>query len=148
MTRCASPDGGTQQNGRVPNATYRCPCGTPLTYEECCGRIHAGAVTAPTAEALMRSRYSAFATGDVDYLLHSWHPDTRPRTLTLDPAQEWLRLEILATTGGGLLHTEGTVEFRAHYRHTTHTGVLHELSRFTKTGGRWVYVDGDTTRPR
>jgi SEC-C motif-containing protein len=105
-------------------------------------------VAAPTAEALMRARYSAFATGNAEYLLDSWHPDTRPRTLSLDPAQRWERLEILGTTGGGLLHDEGTVEFRAHYEHTTHTGVLHELSRFTKTGGRWVYVDGDTTRPR
>ena len=91
----------------------------------------------------MRSRYSAFATGDTGYLLDSWHPDTRPRTLTLDPAQGWTRLEIVGTTGGGLLHAEGTVEFRAHYRHSTHTGVLHELSRFTKTGGRWLYVDGE-----
>jgi SEC-C motif domain protein len=95
----------------------------------------------------MRSRYSAFATGDAGYLLHSWHPDTRPETVNIDPDQLWERLEIVATTSGGLLHTEGTVEFRAHYRHSTHIGVLHELSRFTKSGGRWVYVDGDTTRP-
>jgi SEC-C motif-containing protein len=91
----------------------------------------------------MRSRYSAFATGDVEYLLKSWHPDTRPRKLTLDPAQRWERLEIVATTGGGPLHKEGTVEFRAHYRHSSHTGVLHEHSRFTRVGGRWLYVDGD-----
>jgi SEC-C motif-containing protein len=119
-----------------------------LTYDECCGRVHSGAVTAPTAEALMRSRYSAFATGDAEYLLHSWHPDTRPPSLTLDPSQTWTRLEILGTTGGGLLHADGTVEFRAHYRHSSHAGVLHELSRFTKSDGRWVYVDGDTTRAR
>jgi SEC-C motif-containing protein len=105
-------------------------------------------VTAPTAEALMRSRYSAFATGDADYLLRSWHRRTRPRRLQLDPDQRWVRLEILGTTGGGLLHAEGTVEFRAHYQHTTHAGVLHELSRFTRENGEWRYVDGDTTRPR
>lgn len=96
----------------------------------------------------MRSRYSAFATDNADYLLHSWHPDTRPPTLRLDPDQRWVRLEILDTSGGGLFHNEGTVEFRAHYRHSSHTGVLHELSRFAKVDGRWVYVDGDTTRPR
>jgi SEC-C motif domain protein len=118
-------------------APVRCPCGTPLPYDDCCGRVHAGAA-APTAEALMRSRYSAFATGNVEYLLRSWHPDTRPASLTLDPGQRWKRLEILNTTGGGLLHAEGTVEFRAHHRH----GVLHENSRFTKVAGRWVYVDG------
>jgi SEC-C motif-containing protein len=105
--------------------------------------VHSGALAAPTAEALMRSRYSAFAKGDAEYLLRSWHPDTRPKKLTLDPAQRWLRLEILGTTAGGLLHQTGTVEFRAHYEHTTHTGVLHERSRFTRVNGRWVYVDGD-----
>jgi SEC-C motif-containing protein len=94
----------------------------------------------------MRSRYSAFATGDVEYLLRSWHPSTRPRKLTLDPSQHWNRLEILNTTGGGLLHAEGTVEFRAHYRQSTHTGVLHENSRFTRVAGQWVYVDGDIAR--
>jgi SEC-C motif-containing protein len=96
----------------------------------------------------MRSRYSAFATDNPDHLLDSWHPRTRPKRLRLDPDQRWERLEILGTTGGGLLHTEGTVEFRAHYQHTTHSGVLHELSRFTKLDGRWVYVDGDTTGGR
>ncbi len=96
----------------------------------------------------MRSRYSAYATDNAGYLLDSWHPDTRPRTLRLDPDQHWVRLEILGTTGGGLLHTEGTVEFRAYYRHSTHSGVLHELSRFTKVDGHWTYVDGDTTRAR
>lgn len=108
--------------------------------------MHSGTAPAPTAEALMRSRYTAFATGDAEYLLKSWHPDTRPHKLTLDPAQHWERLEIVATTGGGLLHKEGTVEFRAHYRHSTHTGVLHEQSRFTRVNGQWVYVDGDATR--
>jgi SEC-C motif-containing protein len=96
----------------------------------------------------MRSRYSAFARGDAAYLLYSWHPGTRPKKLPLDPAQRWTRLEILATTGGGLLHTQGTVEFRAHYEHTTHAGVLQERSTFEKLDGRWVYVDGDTTGSR
>lgn len=119
----------------------RCPCGHPLSYDDCCGRVHHGAA-APTAEALMRSRYSAFATGDVEYLLHSWHPDTRPRTLSLDPAQTWERLEVLSTADGGPLHQEGMVEFRAHYRHSSHSGVLHERSRFSRVDGRWVYLDG------
>jgi SEC-C motif-containing protein len=134
--------------GRVSTKTTRCPCGTPLPYDDCCGRIHSGATHAPTAEALMRSRYSAFATDNAGYLLDSWHPDTRPATLRLDPDQHWVRLEILGATGGGLLHVEGTVEFRAHYRHSSHSGVLHELSRFAKVDGRWVYVDGDTTGAR
>ena len=64
----------------------------------------------------MRSRYSAFTVGDGSYLLLSWHPTTRPRELSLDPAQHWDRLEIVDTVGGGLLQADGIVEFRAHYR--------------------------------
>lgn len=90
----------------------------------------------------MRSRYSAFALGDVAYLLRTWDPSTRPETLTLDPGQRWQRLEIVDTEGGGLLHTEGTVEFRAHYRQGGRRGVLHERSRFRRHDGRWVYLDG------
>lgn len=91
----------------------------------------------------MRSRYSAFAVGDDAYLLRSWHPSTRPAVLRLDSAQQWERLEILNTVGGGLLHADGTVEFRAHYRIGTRQGVLHERSRFVRDDGRWVYLDGE-----
>lgn len=86
----------------------------------------------------MRSRYTAFAIGDVGYLLRTWHPDTRPRALTLDPAQRWTRLEILGRTGGGLFDSAGTVEFRAHHRE----GAQRENSRFVRTGGQWFYQDG------
>ena len=84
----------------------------------------------------MRSRYSAFAIGDADYLLASWHPTTRPTSVALDPHQRWLRLEVLATTGGGLLEREGTVTFRAH----ASNGVVEERSRFTRVDGRWSYL--------
>jgi hypothetical protein len=60
-----------------------CPCGLGDGYESCCGRLHAGA-PAPTAESLMRSRYSAFAVGDAGYLLRTWHPSGRPQNLSLD----------------------------------------------------------------
>jgi SEC-C motif-containing protein len=119
-----------------------CPCGSGLPFGECCQRVHTGAAPAATAEALMRSRYSAFAVGDSAYLRRSWHPSTRPANVTVDPAQRWERLEILATTGGGLLHPEGTVEFRAHYRTAAGRGVLHEISRFVREDGRWTYLDG------
>jgi SEC-C motif-containing protein len=78
-----------------------CPCGLADDHESCCGRLHAGA-PAPTAESLMRSRYSAFAVGDAGYLLRTWHPSGRPRTLNLDPALRWTRLAILETRDGGL----------------------------------------------
>lgn len=85
----------------------------------------------------MRSRFSAFAVGDVDYLLASWHPSTRPARLDLDPDRRWLGLEVLAARGG-VFDTDGAVEFRA----THDRGVHHERSRFRREGGRWYYVDG------
>lgn len=117
-----------------------CPCGLPSAYTECCGRFHSGERQAPTAERLMRSRFSAFAVGDTAYLLRSWHTSTRPSHLDLDPGQRWERLEILATERGGMFETEGAVEFRAHYREGGHAGSLREHSGFTREDGAWVYV--------
>ncbi|NEC30197.1 hypothetical protein G3I20_27295 [Streptomyces sp. SID8111] len=119
--------------------TRSCPCGLPGTYEACCGRLHSGAAAAPTAERLMRSRYSAFVVRDAGYLLRTWHPRTRPARLDLDPAMRWRGLEILDTTDGSAFHQTGTVTFRASYR----GGSLRERSRFERAGGAWVYVDGD-----
>ncbi|MFQ6143628.1 YchJ family protein [Streptomyces similanensis] len=119
--------------------TRSCPCGLPEPYEKCCGRFHSGAAAAPTAEALMRSRYCAFVRGDAAYLLRTWHPRTRPARLDLDPGTRWTGLEVLATTGGSAFHTTGTVTFRASWR----GGSLHEHSRFERVEGAWAYVDGD-----
>ncbi|GGV68111.1 YchJ family protein [Streptomyces massasporeus] len=116
-----------------------CPCGLPQAYEACCGRFHSGAAAAPTAETLMRSRYCAFVQGDVAYLLRTWHPRTRPGRLELDPGMRWTGLEVLGASEGSAFHTTGTVEFRASYR----GGSLHELSRFERVDGAWVYVDGE-----
>ena len=123
-------------------APRRCPCGTGLPLDDCCGPLHAGVATAGTAERLMRSRYSAFAVGDPAYLLASWHSTTRPRTLDLDPDVRWTGLEVLATTGGALLAAEGTVEFRAHWVSGSVPGTQHENSRFARENGAWRYVDG------
>ncbi|MEU5113664.1 YchJ family protein [Streptomyces longwoodensis] len=116
-----------------------CPCGLPEPYDACCGRFHRGAAAAPTAERLMRSRYSAFVRGEADYLLRTWHPRTRPARLDLDPGTRWTGLEILATEDGTAFHSTGVVEFRASYR----GGALHERSRFERVDGAWAYVDGD-----
>jgi SEC-C motif-containing protein len=99
-------------------------------------------VTAPTAERLMRSRFSAFAVGDVAYLLTSWHASTRPTELQLSPAIEWRRLEILATTGGAASDEEGTVEFVAHFwdAEERRRGQQHEHSAFVREDGQWSYV--------
>lgn len=120
-----------------------CPCGSGLPYPECCRPLHRGEATAATAEALMRSRFSAFAVGDADYLLRSWHSSTRPARLRLDPGQRWIRLEILGTDRGGLFDTAGTVAFRAHYREAGRPGALEEHSRFVREDGQWVYLDAE-----
>jgi SEC-C motif-containing protein len=91
----------------------------------------------------MRSRFSAFAVGDARYLLATWHPSTRPATLELDASTRWTRLDILSTSRGGMLDTEGTVEFRAHYRPAAGGAESqHETSRFVRESGRWYYLDG------
>jgi SEC-C motif-containing protein len=90
----------------------------------------------------MRSRYSAFAVGDPAYLLATWHSTTRPPTVDLDPRIRWIGLEVLDTSGGGLLTAEGTVEFRAHSVIDRAAGIQHERSRFVREDGQWRYLDG------
>ncbi|MDW8807378.1 YchJ family metal-binding protein [Streptomyces scabiei] len=131
---------GSKSAARVPSPVTRaCPCGLPEAYESCCGRRHSGAAAAPTAEALMRSRYSAFVVRDEAYLLRSWHPRTRPATVDFDTTMRWTGLEILGTRDGSAFHSTGTVTFRASFR----GGSLHERSRFERVDGAWVYVDGE-----
>ena len=123
----------------------RCPCGTGLALEECCGPLLAAEREAPTAEALMRSRYTAFAVGDARYLLRTWHPSTRPEALVLDDGIRWQRLEILSRSGGGPFDREGTVTFAAHWRADAERGRLRETSRFARGAAGWHYVDGDAS---
>lgn len=127
----------------VKPASAPCPCGLPATYQECCGRLHRGLAAAPTAEALMRSRFSAFSVGDAGYLLRTWHPSARPPRLDLDRATRWTRLEILESTGGTVVHTEGTVRFRAHYTDHGQTGCMEEHSRFVRHEGFWTYTGAE-----
>lgn len=98
-----------------------------LTYVERCGPLHRGERSAPTAEQLMRSRFSAFAVGDAAYLLATWHPSTRPASLELDAdVQVVHRLSILRTERGGPLERDGVVGF--------------EASASVREGGRCLYV--------
>jgi SEC-C motif-containing protein len=118
-----------------------CVCLSGEEYLQCCGRFHDGEAEAATAEQLMRSRYSAFVLLDADYLRRTWHPDTVPSGLDPDPGMEWRRLDILSTSRGGPLDTEGTVEFKAHFLHVGERGIHHETSRFVRENRRWYYVD-------
>jgi SEC-C motif-containing protein len=134
---------GQPEGHLVTHAPAACPCLSGEQYADCCGRFHRGDAEAPTAEQLMRSRYSAFVVRDEDYLLRTWHPDTRPAGLELDPHVQWRRLDILSTSRGGPLDTEGVVEFAAHYRHDGDRGVQHETSRFVRQHRRWYYLGAD-----
>ncbi|MDH6448764.1 MULTISPECIES: YchJ family metal-binding protein [unclassified Streptomyces] len=124
---------------RAPRQRPGCPCGLQETYDNCCGRFHRGESAAPTPEALMRSRYSAFVKLEREYLLRTWHPRTRPGSLDLDAGMRWTGLEILDTTDGSAFHSSGTVTFRASFK----GGSLHERSRFERVDGAWVYLDGE-----
>ncbi|MEU6260145.1 YchJ family metal-binding protein [Streptomyces sp. NPDC047043] len=128
-----------RQHGSAPVHKPSCPCGLAETYERCCGRFHRGEATAPTAETLMRSRYSAFVKRNEAYLLRTWHPRTRPAQVDFDPGMRWTGLEILDTADGTAFHATGTVTFRASFK----GGSLHERSRFERVDGAWVYVDGE-----
>ncbi|WP_250445691.1 YchJ family metal-binding protein [Actinotalea sp. C106] len=123
--------------------TERCPCLSGETYGECCGPLHRRTATAPTAVQLMRSRYSAFALGDTEHLARTWHSSTRPSTVEVDAEVRWTRLDVLRTEAGGPFDETGTVEFRAHHRSATGPGSQHEVSRFVREDGRWVYLDAD-----
>ena len=128
-------------------AASPCPCGTSRSYDACCGPLHRGERPAATAVEVMRSRYSAHARGEADHLFRTWHPRTRPADVLVDPALTWTGLEVLAAEAGGEDDDAGTVEFRAHFRGPAGPGTLHELSRFARRGGRWVYVEGDQLSP-
>ncbi len=127
-------------------APIGCLCGSGLPYAACCGELHhgrrSGGATAPTAERLMRSRFSAFALSDAAYLLATWHPSTRPASLELSGELVWERLEILGVTGGGEDDDAGTVEFVAHYREAAshQPGEQREHSAFVREAGQWFYV--------
>lgn len=91
----------------------------------------------------MRSRFAAFKAGDAAWLVHTWHPSTRPETLDLADNPRWRGLQIVDTVAGGPEDRTGVVEFRATYLTDGGLGVLHERSRFVRDGERWLYVDGD-----
>lgn len=119
-----------------------CPCGSGKAYDACCGIYHAG-TPAPNAEALMRSRYSAYVLGLEPYLMATWYTDTRPSELNLteEPATTWLGLEVKRHEASDAEHA--IVEFVARYKVNGRAYRLHETSRFVREQGRWFYVDGE-----
>lgn len=131
-----------------------CPCQSsserPKNYSVCCGRYHKGKLYAPTAEDLMRSRYTAYVMGNAQYLYRTWHVNTRPSLQSLRESgpQDLISLTILSTQAGGKNDNKGMVEFV-----TTYTGLNSdegleqpiaqhkEKSLFVRVKGHWVYID-------
>ena len=89
----------------------------------------------------MRARYSAYVLGDERFIVDSWHPSTRPDSVKASDV-EWHGLEVIRTTEGGAFDSAGQVEFRARFRRGDAHLELHELSTFSREGGRWYYVTG------
>lgn len=124
----------------------QCPCGSDKTLENCCGPILAGA-PAPSPEALMRSRYTAYVLCDVDHLERSLDPKVRTdhdrkAAEVWAKSVEWLGLSILSTEGGGTGEQTGTVEFVARFRQGGMDQSHHETSNFRRLNDGWAYVDG------
>ncbi len=118
-----------------------CPCQVmqqqPKSYEDCCGVFHAGKAAA-TAELLMRSRYSAYAMGLIDYIKHTWHASTCPIDFTMEDDNPWLKLDIISAK-------KKQVHFRAFFKdENDQYCVLEEISAFVFEQGRWFYLSGET----
>lgn len=130
------------------NAAAVCPCGgmpAGATYEQCCAQYIDAGRTAPSAEHLMRSRYTAYTLARTDYVAATWHPDTRPDPLKLEAPDaphgiRWLGLKV--HTFRDIDDTHAEVRFTARYREAGRAYRLTETSRFVKENGRWLYVDG------
>ncbi|MGV3569610.1 MAG: YchJ family protein [Ramlibacter sp.] len=120
-----------------------CWCGRPLPFAQCCGRYLRDfeGTPAPDAETLMRSRYSAYVTGNAGYLLATWHASRRPADIGFEPGVKWLGLDVRAHVPVDADHAE--VEFVARSRLAGRATRLHERSRFVREGGRWYYLDGE-----
>jgi len=133
----------TPRSSAGTTAEAPCPCDTGLAYARCCGRWHDApdGPGAPDPASLMRSRYSAFVLDRRDYLLRTWHPDTRPALLEAPPpGLRWLGLQVRRAETQG---DHGIVEFVARSKLGGRAHRLHETSHFVREDGRWYYRDGD-----
>jgi SEC-C motif-containing protein len=125
------------------NPTAPCPCSSGKTFDQCCRPCLQQRQNPVTAEALMRSRYTAFVLNDENYLRYSWSPQTCPDDIGLDNKTQWLGLQIKATEQGLAHDDSGRVEFVARFKINGKAIRLHENSRFVRHEERWVYRDGE-----
>ncbi len=128
-------------NFYVKMSNSPCFCGNPETFSECCQQFISSKKFPETPEQLMRSRYSAYATGEIDYLIDSTHPSTRKLYSRTEIARwmlsnKWLKLEIIKSV-------DTLVEFKAHFEEGLKSPEIHhERSTFQKENGRWYFLDG------
>ncbi|MEC4747470.1 YchJ family protein [Methylomicrobium sp. Wu6] len=124
-------------------STELCLCGSGIMYNQCCGLYHNSETCPATAEALMRSRFTAYALHNADYLRKTWDSGKCPDTIDFSrETAVWQRLDVLDTKKGGPQDDKGVVEFKAYYLQDGEECVLHEVSRFIKKEGHWLYLDG------
>ena len=124
-----------------------CPCGLGATIESCCGPLIHGLRPAATPEALMRSRYTAYVVGSIDYIIDTNDPSERNKvdresTEKWSKESTWQGLEVLGTEGGGPDEDRGTVEFVARFTFEGQEQSHHEVAEFRRRDGRWYYLDG------
>ena len=120
-----------------------CLCGSEIEYSHCCELFHNKENTPVTAEALMRSRFTAYASKNESYLLETWSKSKRPEKIDFSKEEAvWTKLDIVKTKKGTKKESKGIVEFKAYYTLENEAYVMTEISRFIKSAGRWFYLDG------
>ncbi len=125
-----------------------CPCGSGKKYGECCGPIIAGTAPAATAEALMRSRYTAYVKHEIDHIVNTCTEEEK-QEIDIEETRKWAEestwygLQILATDKGGEKDDEGVVDFTATYSRKGLRDVHKERAYFLKKDGKWLYDQGE-----
>lgn len=122
--------------------TTDCYCHSGVSFEVCCYPVLSGNYPAKTAVELMRSRYTAFYLHNLNHLLQTWHPSTRPENIEFESLQQWLGLKIVTTHDGNQGDSQGQVEFIARYKIHGQAYRLHENSDFVWQDDRWYYTQG------
>ena len=125
---------------------FPCHCGSKKMFTTCCKPFLTFQTKAETAEQLMRSRYSAFVIENANYLLHSWHPDTRPTSIDFDSQTKWLGLKVKRCKAGLFSDLLGWVEFVARFKIAGKAERIEELSYFIKDGDQWLYVSAESKK--
>lgn len=127
----------------------QCPCGSEQSFDKCCGPYLSGKANPPTAEALMRARYTAYTKHDVGFVERTNDPK-HGEPFDVESAKKWAEsakwqgLEVVRTEQGGENDSRGKVEFIAKFKLEGEDQMHHEIGNFRKDGGVWYFVDGKT----